>query len=171
MRIKRSIIFFACLSIVLLFSGCTTQEAKKDNKKEKGTAIYYTDMDCTKLEREVREVDRKSNSQQDVEALLKEMSKVPNNKKYRLALSENVIINMVVVTNNMVEIDFSTGYKKLAANEDLLCRAAIVYTLTQNKEINYVSFYISGKAMMDTDGKVIGAMNRDNFMFGNLPME
>ena len=32
----------------------------------------------------------------------------------------------------------------------------IVYTLTQIDDISYVSFSVSGKTMLDTDGKAIG---------------
>ena len=53
------------------------------------------------------------------------------------------MINGVSVNTNIVEIDFSTGYKRISENRDLICRAGIVYTLTQLKDINYVSFSIS----------------------------
>ena len=46
------------------------------------------------------------------------------------------------VNTNIVQIDFSTGYKRISENRDLICRAGIVYTLTQLKDINYVSFSI-----------------------------
>ena len=47
-------------------------------------------------------------------------------------------------------------------NRDLICRAGIVYTLTQLKDINYVSFSISGEPMLDTDGTAIGAQKKEN---------
>ena len=37
--------------------------------------------------------------------------------------------------------------------------------------INYVSFSISGEPMLDTDGTAIGALGRDSFVFGKLPMK
>ena len=74
------------------------------------------------------------------------------------------MINGVSVNTNIVEIDFSTGYKRISENRDLICRAGIVYTLTQLKDINYVSFSISGEPMLDTDGTAIGALGRDSFM-------
>ena len=81
------------------------------------------------------------------------------------------MINAVSVNTNIVEIDFSTGYKRISENRDLICRAGIVYTLTQLKDINYVSFSISGEPMLDTDGTAIGALGRDSFVFGKLPMK
>ena len=63
------------------------------------------------------------------------------------------------------------GYKKIEPNEDVICKAAIVYTLTQLKGVGYVEFTVSGRPIIDTDGKLIGALNRDSFIFGELPME
>ena len=80
-------------------------------------------------------------------------------------------VDTVYVHTNIVEIDFSTGYKRISENRDLICRAGIVYTLTQLKDINYVSFSISGEPMLDTDGTAIGALGRDSFVFGKLPMK
>ena len=34
-----------------------------------------------------------------------------------------------------------------------------------------VSFSISGEPMLDTDGTAIGALGRDSFVFGKLPMK
>ena len=80
------------------------------------------------------------------------------------------MINGVSVNTNIVEIDFSTEYKQISENRDLICRAGIVYT-DSVKDINYVSFSISGEPMLDTDGTAIGALGRDSFVFGKLPMK
>lgn len=164
--------FFCCLGLLFIMCGCQTKKnetKRQENKKE--TAIYYTNKNCTKLIAVRKDIKLKENSQQAVESLLKEMQKNRKDSEYKVAIPEQVIINNVMVSNNIVLVDFSTGYKKISSNEDLICRAGIVYTLTQMKDISYVSFSISGKAMLDTDGKAIGALGRDSFVFGELPMK
>ena len=97
--------------------------------------------------------------------LLKKLQQTPKSDKIRSVIPKRIMINGVSVNTNIVEIDFSTGYKRISENRDLICRAVIVYTL------NYVSFSISGEPMLDTDGTAIGALGRDSFVFGKLPMK
>ena len=170
-RRKICIVFLCCMCLMVVFTGCRSEKKTSKRSNQEGVAIYYTNKDCTKLVSVNKKVDMKDNPQQQVETLLKEMQKIHQDSKYKSAIPERVIMNNVTVSSNVVQVDFSTGYKKIEENEDLICRAGIVYTLTQIKEINYVSFSISGQAMLDTDGKAMGALGRDSFVFGELPMK
>lgn len=156
---------------MVVLTGCWSEKKTSKRLNQKGVAIYYTNKDCTQLISVKKNVELRDNPQQKVETLLKEMQKIRKDSKYKSAIPERVIMNNVTVSSNVVQVDFSTGYKKIEENEDLICRAGIVYTLTQIKEINYVSFSISGKTMLDTDGKAMGALGRNSFVFGELPME
>lgn len=170
-RRKICIVFLFCMCLMVVFTGCRSEKKTSKRSDQEGVAIYYTNKDCTKLVSVNKKVDMKDNPQQQVETLLKEMQKIRQDSKYKSAIPERVIMNNVTVSSNVVQVDFSTGYKKIEENEDLICRAGIVYTLTQIKGINYVSFSISGQAMLDTDGKAMGALGRDSFVFGELPMK
>ena len=171
MKKKAGIIFLCCLCLALLFGGCSGQKKEQTDSSEEGTAVYYSNESCTRLVSVSRDIDLADDPQENLEILLREMKKVSRDSEYKSAIPDGVIINSAVVTNNIVTVDFSTGYNKLEENEDLICRAGIVYTLTQIDGINYVSFSVSGKAMLDTDGKAVGALGRDSFIFGELPMD
>ncbi|MCI5623717.1 MULTISPECIES: GerMN domain-containing protein [Anaerostipes] len=171
MKKKKIIAFLCCLCLMFVFSGCRSEKKTKKTDKQEGVAVYYTDKDCTRLISVKKKISSTDNRQQKVELLLKEMQTNRKDSMYKSAIPKRVIMNNVTVSSNVVSIDFSTGYKKIAENEDLICRAGIVYTLTQLEDINYVSFSVSGKAMLDTDGKAIGALGRDSFVFGELPMK
>ena len=147
---KLCMIFLLCLALMTLVAGCRSKKETNDQGNQKGTAIYYTNNDVTKL------IMKKENV--ELEGI-------------RSVIPKRIMINGVSVNTNIVEIDFSTGYKRISENRDLICRAGIVYTLTQLKDINYVSFSISGEPMLDTDGTAIGALGRDSFVFGKLPMK
>lgn len=170
---KRSIslcilLILSCLLVVC--AGCSKKD-EEDAQTKDGTGIYYTNKSYTKLIKKDKNIDVKMNSQLGAEELLEEMSKVDRNSKYKTAIPENIMISSVTVSNNIAYVDFSVGYKKIEANEDVICKAAIVYTLTQLKGVGYVEFTVSGRPIIDTDGKLIGALNRDSFLFGELPME
>ena len=171
MKKKIGFIFLCCLCFALIFGGCAGQDKKQTDSSEEGTAVYYSNESCTRLVSVSRDIDLADDPQENLETLLREMKKVSRDSEYKSAIPDGVIINSAVVTNNIVTVDFSTGYNKLEENEDLICRAGIVYTLTQIDGINYVSFSVSGKAMLDTDGKAVGALGRDSFVFGELPMD
>ena len=171
MKKKIGFIFLCCLCFALIFGGCAGQDKKQTDSSEEGTAVYYSNESCTRLVSVSRNIDLADDPQENLETLLREMKKVSRDSEYKSAIPDGVIINSAVVTNNIVTVDFSTGYNKLEENEDLICRAGIVYTLTQIDGINYVSFSVSGKAMLDTDGKAVGALGRDSFIFGELPMD
>ena len=165
-------IFLLCLALMTLVAGCRSKKETNDQGNQKGTAIYYTNNDVTKLIMKKENVKLEGNQQQKVKILLKKLStRLQRVIKIRSVIPKRIMINGVSVNTNIVEIDFSTGYKRISENRDLICRAGIVYTLTQLKDINYVSFSISGEPMLDTDGTAIGALGRDSFVFGKLPMK
>ena len=126
------------------FSGrMPVKKETNDQGNQKGTAIYYTNNDVTKLIMKKENVKLEGNQQQKVKILLKKLQQTPKSDKIRSVIPKRIMINGVSVNTNIVEIDFSTGYKRISENRDLICRAGIVYTLTQLKDINYVSFSIS----------------------------
>ena len=140
-------IFLLCLALMALVAGCRSKKETNDQGNQKGTAIYYTNNDVTKLIMKKENVELEGNQQQKVKILLKKLQQTPKSDKIRSVIP------------------------RISENRDLICRAGIVYTLTQLKDINYVSFSISGEPMLDTDGTAIGALGRDSFVFGKLPMK
>ena len=168
---KLCMIFLLCLALMTLVAVCRSKKETNDQGNQKGTAIYYTNNDVTKLIMKKENVKLEGNQQQKVKILLKKLQQTPKSDKIHSVIPKRIMINGVSVNTNIVEIDFSTGYKRISENRDLICRAGIVYTLTQLKDINYVSFSISGEPMLDTDGTAIGALGRDSFVFGKLPMK
>lgn len=168
---KISIVMMLCLILILAFTGCRSKKENNDQSNQKGTAIYYTNNDVTRLELKRKNIRLEGNQIQKVQTLLKELQKSPNDQKIRSVIPKRIVINSFAVNSNIVQVDFSMGYKRIAENKDLICRAGIVYTLTQLKGINYVSFTISGEPMLDTDGTALGALGRDSFVFDKLPMK
>ena len=162
---KKSVMMMFCLILVLALTGCRSKKETNDQSNQKGTAIYYTNNDVTKLILKRKNIRLKGSQIQKVQTLLGELQNI------RTVIPKRIVINSFEVNSNIVQVDFSMGYKRIAENKDLICRAGIVYTLTQLKGINYVSFSISGEPMLDTDGTALGALGRDSFVFDELPMK
>ena len=168
---KQSVLMMLCLILILALTGCRSKKETNDQSNQKGTAIYYTNNDVTKLVLKRKNIRLEGNQIQKVQTLLKELQKSPKSDTIRSVIPKRIVINSFEVNSNIVQVDFSMGYKRIAENRDLICRAGIVYTSTQLKGINYVSFTISGEPMLDTDGTALGALGRDSFVFDELPMK
>ena len=136
---KLCMIFLLCLALMTLVVGCRSKKETNDQGNQKGTAIYYTNNDVTKLIMKKENVKLEGNQQQKVKILLKKLQQTPKSDKIRSVIPKRIMINGVSVN--------------------------------QLKDINYVSFSISGEPMLDTDGTAIGALGRDSFVFGKLPMK
>lgn len=168
---KVSIMIMLCLIFTLALSGCRSKKENNDQSNQKGTAIYYTNNNVTRLIRKKTKIKLEGDQQKKVQTLLKELQRSPDSQKMRSVIPKRIVVNNFSVNSNIVQVDFSMGYKRIAENRDLICRAGIVYTLTQLKGINYVAFSISGEPMLDTDGTALGALGRDSFVFDELPMK
>ena len=46
---KKSVMMMFCLILVLALTGCLSKKETNDQSNQKGTAIYYTNNDVTKL--------------------------------------------------------------------------------------------------------------------------
>ena len=138
---KLCMIFLLCLALMTLVAGCRSKKETNDQGNQKGTAIYYTNNDVTKLIMKKENVKLEGNQQQKVKILLKKLQQTPKSDKIRSVIPKRIMINGVSVNTNIVEIDFSTGYKRISENRefDLPCWYCI-YTGSV-KDINYVSFF------------------------------
>ena len=162
---KKSVMMMFCLILVLALTGCRSKKETNDQSNQKEGEKF---MAAGEKRKNIR---LKGSQIQKVQTLLGELQKTPKSQNIRSVIPKRIVINSFEVNSNIVQVDFSMGYKRIAENKDLICRAGIVYTLTQLKGINYVSFSISGEPMLDTDGTALGALGRDSFVFDELPMK
>ena len=68
---KLCMIFLLCLALMTLVVGCRSKKETNDQGNQKGTAIYYTNNDVTKLIMKKENVKLEGNQQQKVKILLK----------------------------------------------------------------------------------------------------
>ena len=58
----------------------------------------------------------------------------------------------------LLTIYFDVDYLNMKEVEEVLCRAAVVRTMTQISGIDCVSFYVDEKPLTDVNGKMVGTM-------------
>ena len=75
--------------------------------------------------------------------------------------SEVDFLSVGVVNDNAI-IDVSNGYYRLKNTEEVICRSAIVWTLTSLDFIEGVIITVDGQPLKNGQGVEIGSMNRSN---------
>lgn len=142
---KTSLRILLCLLLLCLLGGCG---GRKQDQKE--MYVYYVNAEGNTLLQEIY-------PQMDIgDALkkIKELSILPYEiefEKYELA-------------NKRLGLYFGDEYENLKKGTEVLLRAAIVQTLVQLDEVEFVSFYIAGEPLKDMSGNAVGLMRAEDFV-------
>lgn len=154
-------IIIMCITVLLLLAGCGKEEHPEGSNCY---TLYFVSNDSTKLitkEYWTTTTDEKAL----FEELRRELSIVPEKLEYMPPFGTNVEIRKWKSQNGRLLLDFEPSYLKLAPDQEVLTRAAIVKTFTQMKGINYISFQVEGRDLEDSMGKLVGAMYADSFIY------
>lgn len=151
--------FFFLIGLLCLLAGC----GNADEEEESGYRIWYMNQEETRLEYEYKELQAKN-----TEGLLREALEIfreqPGNDKLKPVLPEPVRINSYELVHDQLYLDLSAEYAQLPKVYEVLCRAALVRTLCQIPEVDYVGIRVDGQTLTDSDGTVVGLMNEDQFI-------
>ena len=156
-------ILCSCLLFVMammLLSGC---ESKKDKLKEGEIYLYYTDKNRTEL----KSVIYKPKEEETIKIIgevLEEMNTTSNELNVVTAKPEEVMILDYELTDNLLEIDFDNAYLEMGKVKELLCRSAIVLTVTQIEGVEFVMFTVNGEPLTNSENNVIGTMKGTDFV-------
>lgn len=149
------------LVLVCLISLVACKEEQED--KTKIYSVYYVSNSETKIEMHehymVAEV-----LEEQVTELLNALATTPAKLEYKAPLNMGFQVQSVEVNMGKVHLDVSESYNNLSVTTEVLVRAAIVRTLTQLSQINFVSITVNGSPLLDSLGNIVSTMNRDQFV-------
>ena len=141
------------------FSGCE----KKHGKKISGTRIYYVNQEDKKLTIEKYSCDEKDSTKLMEKYLLK-LTENGKEEGSFAAIPSDVSINGFDITDGIATVDFSEDYSEMKPWREVLCRCAIVLTLTQIKGVEYVAFTVNDTPFRQKDGSLVGTMKASDFV-------
>ena len=143
---------------VLLMTGCSHAE-------QKGTAvdISYLNKKETKLVAETHYLESTDTKDMIVEVLTL-LCSVPDNKELKATLTSGINIITYSYDGEQVIVSLGEKYKELSGTTDVLTRAALVSSLTNIPDVNYVMLTVNGESLTDLSGNAIGAMTADMFV-------
>lgn len=83
--------------------------------------------------------------------------------------ANNVLPKGVEIKDYKVErlqlmLFFNDAYLEMNKSTEVLVRAALVQTMTQLSNVEFVSFYVAGEPLRDNDGNLVGLMSAQDFV-------
>lgn len=156
---KKWLVFFFLLGMLCLLSGCDRQS----EEEETGYQIWYMNKEETRLGCEYRDLAAENTEGFILEAL-KCLRQDPEDDGYKPVLPETVRIEGCSVEHGQLYLDFSAEYLDLPKVYEVLCRAAIVRTMCQFPDIDYVGFRVGEQPLVDGSGSAVGLMNEEQFI-------
>ena len=154
---KRMVFFLLFVLSVTLFAGCEQKEEMD------GYYIEYLNKDKNGIVKLSYETDTEDTLTL-VEEFLVMLQSDPKQVSCCKSIPSNVEVIDYSLDGTMLTLWFDKNYYEMSNVEELLCRVAIVRTMTQIPEINCVTFYVNGEPLMDAQGNVYGIMYPESFV-------
>ncbi len=149
---------FACLAAAMLsVQGCGTKQEEYEYH------ISYVDNEQTQTV-QVGYVPESASVDGLIREFLEQLATDTDTVDYVKAIPEGVSIRSWEVEQDCLNLDFDTEYDKLDSITEILCRLAVVKTMTQIEGIESVSFTVAGKPLVDSLGVAVGGMTIDSFV-------
>ncbi|MCD2492843.1 GerMN domain-containing protein [Lacrimispora sp. NSJ-141] len=153
------------LAVVCGLSACGKKEAAQEELKDGEYYIYYTNQASTKLKTEVCTASAGEDVRALADFLLKKMQETPQNMELITAVPEEVkIIRTEMGDRGQLFVYFNAAYNGMEAIKEIMCRAAVVKTLTQIDGVDYVGFYINDQPLLDASQNAINLMSASSFV-------
>lgn len=150
---------------MLILSGCQSRSENniKDTKEDKNF-VYYTDKSETKLVAKPFEPTGRTREAQ-IDEYMEALSTQPDDLALKESKPGNIAVEKYVLNDSKrLTIYFSSEYGNLTGIQEVLCRASIVKTLCQIKDIEDIEFYVAGQPLKGIGDKVVGAMKDTDFI-------
>ncbi len=151
----------ALVMMCLLVSGCSGKDRSAGELQ-----ISYLDKEQTKTVR----VGYDPNADlSDTELLVKELIDVLSTDSGDVDLVRPIPENVHVTKTELgkdgdLKVYFDDAYHTMNAVPEILCRLALVQTLTQVDGVDCLEFFVDGEPLEDTHGDEVGQMTPDDFV-------
>lgn len=156
---KRIITMFFLLICLAMLTACGEEQVDQT----KIYSVYYVSNSETKIEMHEYYMEAEELETQVAE-LLTALATTPAKLEYKAPLGMGFQVQSVEINMGKVHLDMTEGYNDMSVTTEVLVRAAIVRTLTQLSQVNFVSITVNGNPLLDSLGNIITTMNRDQFV-------
>ena len=137
-----------------------------------GAEVYYLVSANNSLKEVRTNVPQEAETSNMAFHLLERMKEDPKKDGMISAVPADVEFLSVHLEDKKAVVDVSSSYLALENAQEVVCRSAIVWTLTSLEMIDNVELTVEGRTLRNQQGKKIGVMNRENVRIdGDVPAE
>lgn len=157
---KKMLSIILLLMLVVSLTACDSKNTGSDDASR--VDIYYIDSKNLSLVTEKYDLIGTDTNDQVYE-LLHMIKKAPENPLYKSVLPDKITYSYSINEDKTLIINFDSVYEELKGIEEVLCRAAIVKTLTQLDDVEFIQFNVNGNSLV-IDGDVVRTLTADDFI-------
>lgn len=152
------LLMISMLLMSLALVGCQEQD-------QEGTPvdIMYLDKSETKVVAEQHYLESTDVKGKIVEVLTL-LCSLPENKELKATLSGGINIINYSFEGTQVTVSLGDKYKELSKTTEILTRAAVVKSLIQIADVEYVMLTVGGEPILDAAGNGVGIMSAETFV-------
>ena len=159
MKGKKVLCILCTVILVFGMTGC----GEKTDKQLMSYQIFYINSDGSGLTGKTYQL---KDAKQDLVSVIKELIirlQTPQEESLKSPMDEGIQVVDYQIKENQLSVYFSAGYNNKSGLDEILSRAAIVKTLCQIQEIEYVEFYVEDQPLM-LSGNAVGLMSQESFV-------
>lgn len=163
MKMKRFLVILLVLGSVMMLGACRTGD-KANQENSTKVSIYYVNTKTSALVSDQYQM-ISTKQEEQIDELLYMLKLAPENLLFKSAMMDVAVVREYYFNDDgSLTIDFEPSYTELTGIPEVLCRAAIVKTLSQLKGVEYIQFYVNGQPLLDSDGDLVGIMTKEDFI-------
>lgn len=147
----------------MLLLCCGLWACQENEEPEPGYQMYYVNKEETAVVSEAMEEPSGSEEEQ-LSQMIDLLQESPENPEYKRALPDTVSILDYRLEKGQLYLYFDSSYQKMSKVYEVLCRTAIVRTLCQLPQVDYVAFFINDQSLADSNQMPVGLMNAELFI-------
>ncbi len=159
---KNTGVLILMLLMIISLGACDNQKKASDKASE--VSIYYIDSKTSALVSETYQMISEDRDEQ-IEELLYMLKLNPENLLHKSTFTDIVKVKEFTFNeDSSLTINFEPNYNELSGINEVLCRAAIVKTLSQIPGVEYIQFAVNGQPLIDPNGNLVGIMTKEDFI-------
>lgn len=147
------------LCVAVLAAGCR----KKEDPAKARYKIYRINQEKTGLV-EAAWHGEMEDAAEGVPEMLEALQKTDDEIEVLPAIPGDVKLLDYVLEDRKLTLYFDKEYGKMDIVQEVLCRAALVRSLTQMEGVELVAFYVDGQPLTNKDGEAYGYFQEDDFV-------
>ncbi len=149
----------------LLLTGCGKLMGQRDSAQEGEQIyqIYYLNSSGTRMTAQEYRTQTES-GETLIQELMEQFLNVPQDVDCQTALSGKAEYLGYKQEDSVLYLYFDNNYTSMKADREILCRAALVRTLTQIPGVEFINIYAGEQPLMDRSGMPVGMLAAGDFI-------